>query len=911
MPQSRATDRGASNDHPNSDQKGGDKPLATSGDSTESIETPPVSEPLDGLLDVNRSRLSCQPDESIAKFSKTLRQLGREVSIRSPIRRVTSQDYFGLSVHGESSLNYGSIVQNSPSSKQRTTKAADTPGGGQAQGSHLEQENIPILTRNYYDDFTSVDWVRDYLFDVQQREELYALKGLSGKFRRCYSYLQDWVLIIVIALSCALLAFVIDKSEELLVDLKRGYCKPNFLLNEQQCCSNYTCAKWTLWPQVFSSFHGGTLRADFLVYLVLSLLLAFIAAEVTLTTKYINPLATKTDKKKFKTMYHAYGSGVPEVKTILSGFVIRKFLGTYTLFSKTVALILAIASGLSVGKEGPYVHLATCVGNIVSRCFEKYKFNGIERRVVLSASAAIGVTLAFGSPLGGVMFSFEEVSYFLPGNQLFKTFFAAIMANLFLRLLDPYGTGKAVLFEVNYSSDWQTMELLLVVLIGAAGGAFGAFFCRFVSFWGSWFRGNKFITGRPLREVVLVALVTAFFTFSNTYTNISVAELLANLASPCYSPDDFTGTNGLCPVDKRSFPNELIPLSTALVIKVVLTSITFGVKVPAGIYVPSMVIGALFGRIFAMGFDYLANMFPDFSLFAQICNKTSTNGVCIDLGIYAMISAGAFMAGITRMNVTLAVIIFELTSSYNYVVPISIAIAVSNLVAHMLEPQSLYEMLIRKNDFPFLDNHKIRNFGGHEFDLKDIVTKVDQGGSSAFINLTNSSHFSSISLREMLNELQREGLVDGCLPVLKERILEGILPAPDLELALDKLQCFSDEYKLSGDFQVRLLDDDEASSNSCITRSSHYSANEASWNTFLPNSNENKALQRMLNGLCDLRKVVERSPVMLDVNSPLSLVELVFTKLGNRSISILDKGEFVGLVHKKSFIDHCRDKRIL
>ena len=55
------------------------------------------------------------------------------------------------------------------------------------------------------------------------------------------------------------------------------------------------------------------------------------------------------------------------------------------------------------------------------------------------------------------------------------------------------------------------------------------------------------------------------------------------------------------------------------------------------------------------------------------------------MGIYAMISAGAFMAGVTRMNITLVTILFELTSSYTYVLPISIAIAVANWSGGLLE----------------------------------------------------------------------------------------------------------------------------------------------------------------------------------------------------------------------------------
>ncbi len=107
--------------------------------------------------------------------------------------------------------------------------------------------------------------------------------------------------------------------------------------------------------------------------------------------------------------YSAAGSGVAEVKVILSGFVLHGYLGVKTLVVKTLALVLSIASGLSLGKEGPYVHIATCVGNIACRLFSKYHDNDAKRREVLSASAASGVAVAFGAPIGGVLFSLEEV----------------------------------------------------------------------------------------------------------------------------------------------------------------------------------------------------------------------------------------------------------------------------------------------------------------------------------------------------------------------------------------------------------------------------------------------------------------------------------------------------------------------
>jgi chloride channel 3/4/5 len=88
---------------------------------------------------------------------------------------------------------------------------------------------------------------------------------------------------------------------------------------------------------------------------------------------------------------YAAGSGISEIKCILAGFVMNGFLGFSTFAIKSITLVsahayfriytlwvvdryqpLVIASGLSVGKEGPSVHVACCIGFLVSGFFEKF-----------------------------------------------------------------------------------------------------------------------------------------------------------------------------------------------------------------------------------------------------------------------------------------------------------------------------------------------------------------------------------------------------------------------------------------------------------------------------------------------------------------------------------------------------------
>ena len=110
----------------------------------------------------------------------------------------------------------------------------------------------------------------------------------------------------------------------------------------------------------------------------------------------------------------------------------KGFLGFWTLLIKSICLPLAIASGLSVGKEGPSVHYAVCTGNVISRFFNKYKRNAAKTREILSACAAAGVAVAFGSPIGGVLFSLEEMSSYFPLKTMWRSYFCALVATAVL-----------------------------------------------------------------------------------------------------------------------------------------------------------------------------------------------------------------------------------------------------------------------------------------------------------------------------------------------------------------------------------------------------------------------------------------------------------------------------------------------
>ncbi|CDK27000.1 unnamed protein product [Kuraishia capsulata CBS 1993] len=781
--------------------------------------------------------------------------------------------------------------------------------------------------RNFYDDFTTIDWVDDSIKQSERESFLKTMSTKSFRFRikSALEHAEEWILIVLVSFLGAILAFCIDTTESTLIDFKRGYCTEKWLYGEKACCSGIvssdiggaplSCSKFRRWSELFGE-EAGSSQAwfSFGIYTALSLILAYFAVVITLTTKSHNPLVQTSDQKvsgtskdektrtqDSKVFYTAYGSGVPEVKTILSGFVIRKFLGTHTLVCKSGALILAIASGLCVGKEGPYVHLATCIGNICCRLFNRINDNDLLKRQVLAASAAAGVALAFGSPLGAVLFVIEEVSYYLPTHQLLHIFFCAIMSILFLKFLDPYKTGKPVLFELSYESDWLPLELAFFIFIGIAGGIFGAFFCKFTQFWGSWFRTKKFIKNQPIKEVLLITLLTASVTYFNKYTRSPVPELLLQLSTSCTKKNNchllsLDGPKWF--ISFAAVEEDIYSLAYALVIKVVLTSLTFGLKIPIGVYVPSMAIGALFGRLFATILQYICLTNPYVASFFDRGIAGDAVPV-VDLGIYAMIGAGAFMAGVTRMNVTLATILFELTSSYTYVLPISISIAAANWIAYIIEPRSLYEVLIWNNDFPFLDNRRVPTFEDPQT-LEQVLDLSGEFIQDSIVHVEMSPFITASSLRALLNKLQQNSLLDGCVSVVKNKTrLIGLISLPKLELQLDKIDRFAEEYNIDDDIFVKLEPkledyDDEHQSDELYSVASQQTVPEV------------ELAVHVLNELTDFSKIMETTPLFLEISSPLALVQLVFAKLGNREICVLDKGDFVGTLHKKIFIDYCR-----
>ncbi|KAG0211925.1 hypothetical protein BGX28_007207 [Mortierella sp. GBA30] len=655
----------------------------------------------------------------------------------------------------------------------------------------LVKENNGI--RIWYHNYTTIDWIHDFVKERVRLRHLRSLGGIRGSIKTRADSLKGWVLVLLTA------AFI-DVSSWWLGDLRMGYCTTSFWWSQYFCCwGSDSCPEWVPWSQALSRdkviLGLSPDSFDWVVYCCFGTLFAGICVVMVTSdgtvsqqrshgaTKRRNVprsggiprTASKASMEEVlnasqpkKIAYFGAGSGIPEVKTILGGFVIRGFLGFRTLMIKLVGLPLMVASGLNMGKQGPLVHIACCVANIVCRIFDKYNRNDGKRREILSAAAASGVAVAFGAPIGGVLFSLEEVSYYFPSKTMWRSYFCALISAVVLKMINPYRVGKTVLFQVTYDRDWHLFEAIPFFFISVFGGAYGAIFSQFHMSY-SRFRSRTWIGRHPVQEVLIVTLLTCAIQWLNPWTRVNLLQLLTNLYSEC-TPEN--NLNGMCAAEINQIYPIFLLLAQVFAMKVALNFITFGVKVPGGIFIPTMVAGAVFGRMVGLGVQWLIAKYPEHQLF-QVCGGDSMD--CIIPGLYAMIGAAACLSGVTRMTVSLVVIMFELTGAMTYALPIMMAVMIGKFVGDAFSPDAFFNKLIDLNEHPYLDNKKDYNTFGTAADIADrFLETID-------VNETNDVE----SLRRKVEILAVSGYSDGGLPIVDRGILVGYIASNELGHALD------------------------------------------------------------------------------------------------------------------------------
>ena len=149
-------------------------------------------------------------------------------------------------------------------------------------------------------------------------------------------------------------------------------------------------------------------------------------------------------------------------------------------------------------------------------------------------------------------------------------------------------------------------------------------------------------------------------------------------------------------------------------------TVVAGSSLSSGLFVPMLVMGSALGRLVGlMLYDVAVGM--GYSEASLASGGLST--AWVDPGVFALLGAGAFMGGVTRLTVSLAVIVMEMSGEIHFLLPILLGITVAKWTADALAPP-LYHALLHVKHAPFLPDDPHGAPGLHLHDVSAIMKKL-------------------------------------------------------------------------------------------------------------------------------------------------------------------------------------------
>ncbi|PSR85372.1 Chloride channel protein like [Actinidia chinensis var. chinensis] len=458
--------------------------------------------------------------------------------------------------------------------------------------------------------------------------------------------------------------------------------------------------------------------AGFVVYMLINLVLVY--SSTYIITQFAPAAA---------------GSGIPEIKGYLNGVDTHGILLFRTLIGKIFGSIGSVGGGLALGKEGPLVHTGACIASLLgqggstkyhlsSRWLQFFNSDR-DRRDLVTCGCAAGVAAAFRAPVGGVLFALEEVTSWWRSQLMWRVFFTSAIVAVVVRTAmgwcksgkcGHFGSGGFIIWDVSGGQeDYSFEELLPMAVIGVIGGLLGALFNQLTIYITYWRRNYLHKKGNRVKiiEVCLISLVTSIISFGLP---------LFRSCSPCPESDPDSGiecprppgtygnyVNFYCGKDKEY--NDLATiffntqddairnlfsaktiheysaqsLLTFLVMFYTLAVVTFGTAVPAGQFVPGIMIGSTYGRLVGM---FVVSFYKKLN---------------IEEGTYALLGAASFLGGSMRMTVSLCVIMVEITNNLTLLPLIMLVLLISKAVGDAFN-EGLYEEQARLRGIPLLES---------------------------------------------------------------------------------------------------------------------------------------------------------------------------------------------------------------
>lgn len=383
---------------------------------------------------------------------------------------------------------------------------------------------------------------------------------------------------------------------------------------------------------------------------------------------------------------YAAGSGIPEMKCVLSGVLMPRMLNWKTLVAKVVGLTFALASSISIGRLGPFIHISGITAALVAKIpwFTELHSSARFQLQALSAAMAAGVGATFGAPIGGTMLSIEVMSTYYYIHWLPMALYCSIAGYFFVVSFVEVKQHSYFTTMVNIELQLQSSQRLLTyVVLGALCGVVGACLVQFTKLAFQW-RRAYFTNATPIRTAIMVLSFAA----AHTVVTMSLGGII--------SVDQKLGVEALFNSRESSSAwmktawqpfnishwNHAFYLLIQLLVKFFLTALSLVMPVPAGTFMPIFEVGALLGRLFGevcSGFEFID---------------------WVDSRATAIIGAAALTAGALHTT-SIAVVMLELTREAIDVLPLAVGVIVSYGVSKQL-CSDLFSELIKIRRLPFI-----------------------------------------------------------------------------------------------------------------------------------------------------------------------------------------------------------------
>lgn len=343
---------------------------------------------------------------------------------------------------------------------------------------------------------------------------------------------------------------------------------------------------------------------------------------------------------------------------------------------KWLASTATIASGGSAGAEGPIVTIGAVVGSNIAKVLGT---GSQHTGTLLGCGAAAGLASVFNAPIAGIFFVME----ILLRDFSLKTFTPIVIAAVVSSATTQGILGDAALFQVGEGFfqeglAFSVTQIPTYLVLGLACGVLGAFFIRALDYAERMFVATKLpVAVRPLLGALLLGIIG--FTIYWISNSDSMPKFYGNgypMIETLINPNSYFSDEG-GKVLHTATPF-LLTLAGLAIVKLIATSITVGSGGAGGLFAPSLFIGAATGGCIGYAVHYFG-WFPNTSP-----------------AYFALVGMAAMVAATTHAPLTAILIVYEVTQSYDVILPLMFAAVVSTVVARFICRDSVYTFKLSK-----------------------------------------------------------------------------------------------------------------------------------------------------------------------------------------------------------------------